>query len=161
MKFFTSSSTGSERRTEREYESYIRYLNDNRHLFPTEAFDFAAAEWHYDASDHRCPHDSWVESLEIVERGETISSESRHIDIHLTLLGAYHDGTLSIRYEKVSYKLDLAPDELRQPKTHGDWLIDEIRLSGGRRVVHEINFWRNGTWMIECDNIHAEWLPNS
>jgi hypothetical protein len=32
---------------------------------PQGAKALALAEWHYDASDPRCPHDAWIRSLEI------------------------------------------------------------------------------------------------
>ncbi len=49
------------------YRRYQRYLNERRQEFPPNAFKLATAEWYYDPSDHRCPHDGWLESLDIAE----------------------------------------------------------------------------------------------
>jgi hypothetical protein len=43
--------------------------------------------------------------------------------------------------------------------SHGDWLIDEIRLTESRSLIHEIKLWKDGNWQIECSNIRFKWIP--
>jgi hypothetical protein len=160
MKFLTYDNDDPRSVIEEKYKLYSDYLTANRQNFPSEAYEFATAEWHYDPADHRCPHDSWVEQLTITESQQDSASKNRSIGMQLVLLGAYHDGKLRIGYEGVkSYNLNLLPDSVSESKSHGDWLIDEIRLLDNRWLVHEINFWRDGSWRIECQNIKCEWLP--
>lgn len=41
---------------------------------------------------------------------------------------------------------------------HGDWLIDEIRLSDRNLVHHEILFNDGNRWLIESKDIKISWL---
>ncbi len=41
---------------------------------------------------------------------------------------------------------------------HGDWLIDEIRLSEQGLVLHEVVF-DGAHWLIECEDVVYTWLP--
>jgi hypothetical protein len=84
------------------FQAYTAYLESIRHALPKSAYDFAAAPWHYDYTDHRCPHDSWLESLTISEPALGSRKEIRHVDIVLRLLGAFHDGALELSYSSVS-----------------------------------------------------------
>jgi hypothetical protein len=145
------------------YERYRQYLQSIRDKMPVAAFSFATADWHYNAEDHRCPHDSWLDTLTIREPAAGERSEIREIEMHLRLLGSYHDGYIEITYKKVkSYSLD-SPFESKMPPRvrvgHGDWLIDEFRLSDRGYVVHEILFSRGSQWVIECEDILYEWKP--
>lgn len=142
-----------------KFEAYKKYLMENQPFFPQTAYEFAAADWHYNPQDHRCPHDSWVESLQISEKHSSEFDKKEGIKIQLTLLGAYHDGRIKINYEGVKgYNFNLLPDNF-EVKHHGDWIIDEIRLSEQGWLIHEISFWLKGNWQIECKNIKYEWLP--
>jgi hypothetical protein len=47
--------------------AYREYLQSVKERLPLAAFEFGTASWHYDHRDHRCPHDSWVDSLTIHE----------------------------------------------------------------------------------------------
>lgn len=141
--------------------AYRNYLVTNRKSFPSEAYEFAAADWHYDPTDNRCPHDSWLDNLSIFEEKISSDSDERGLKIKVTLLGAYHDGRIEITYTKVTgYDIRLLPNASYQSKWHGDWLIDEIRLSTERHLIHEIKFWLGGEWQIECENIVYKWLPD-
>jgi hypothetical protein len=73
------------------------------------------------------------------------------------LLSAYHDRHIELIYDGVrNYSLE-ASAEFKSPPAckigHGDWLIDEIRLSEGNLVLHEIEFSIGSRWVIECENI--------
>jgi hypothetical protein len=144
------------------FKRYHKYLESVRASLPASPYEFAAAPWHYDHNDHRCPHDSWVESVVIRENSSGSRHEIREIEIVVRLLGAYHDGYLELVYTGVvSYsflaKRSTAPDN----KGHGDWLIDEIRLSEGNLVLHEIAFWSGSHWLIECRDIKSTWIPQA
>ncbi len=147
------------------YKKYRDYLESVKGRIPKAAFSFATADWHYNHEDHRCPHDSWLETLTIDEPASGKRSEIRDIKIHARLLGSHHDGHIELTYEKVkSYSLN-TPFEFKMPPRvdvgHGDWLIDEIRLSDNGFVVHEIVFSRGSRWIIECEDILYEWKPIS
>jgi hypothetical protein len=56
------------------FQDYRNFLLSVKERLPPSAYEFAAAPWHYDHENHRCPHDCWVESLLIREP----SSGARH-----------------------------------------------------------------------------------
>ncbi|HQU86573.1 MAG TPA: hypothetical protein PKY59_25805 [Pyrinomonadaceae bacterium] len=159
MKFLDFEYDISRADVKEGFKNYKNYLQENENNFPKSAFKFAAAEWHYDTMDHRCPHDAWVESLSILEKHLPKTESGKGIKIELILLGAYHDGQLKITYENVrSYQLNLLSSGFEKSH-HGDWIIDEVQLSENNFVIHEIKFWLNGNWQIECEDIKYEWLP--
>jgi hypothetical protein len=134
------------------FTAYADYLRSVKGLMPDSAYEFAAAEWHYDFNDHKCPHDSWVEHLNLKERSAGSRSEIRHLDIEVKLLGAYHDKWLYLSYlDVVSYSFHSGNKE--GDVGHGDWLIDEVRLSEKRFVIHEVVFDTGAKWIIECGDI--------
>ena len=142
------------------HDRYREYLVANRARFPSSAYSFATADWRFDPTDHRCPHDSWVETLTLFEPSSGEYREKRGLEIHIRLLGAYHDGYLNLVYSGVrSYSLDTPSDFALPPNGvgHGDWLVDEIRLSDHGHVLHEIEFSRGSRWVIECRDIMYRW----
>ena len=147
----------------RSLSNYRAYLESVRHSLPASAYEFAAAPWHYDHSDHRCPHDSWLETLAISEPGSGDRRHKRHIEIAVRLFGAFHDGHLELSYLDVQ-AYSLAGDLATDPATanvmaHGDWLVDEVRLSEKNLVYHEILFSSGRRWLIESGDIKARWSP--
>jgi hypothetical protein len=126
---------------------------------PAAAYAFARAEWHYDPRDHRCPHDAWVERVVVDEVGSGSRSETRTITIEVTLLGAYHDGWIGLRYEGVR-RYSLTNGGPPGSTGHGDRLIDEVRLTENDAVVHEVLFAGGGRWLIECADISHRWTPS-
>src|SRR5215813_13322025 len=122
------------------YHDYSKSIREN---LPPAVYDFAAAAWHYD-DGARGLHDSWLESLSISELASGERSQHRAIEIQVRLLSAYHDRRIELIYDGVrNYSLETSP-EYKSPPTrktgHGDWLIDEIRLSERNLVLHEIEF---------------------
>jgi WD40 repeat protein len=155
MKFFANA--GSVTEVERT-NAYRKYLQSLKERLPVTAFEFATAAWHYDHSDHRCPHDSWVESLTIAEPARGERFQDRSLRISTRLLGAFHDGHLLLSYA------DVQAYSLESPKVragHGDWLVDEIRLSDNGFVLHEVLFSNDNRWLIEAKDISCEWRPNA
>jgi hypothetical protein len=140
------------------FRAYTAYLESVRHALPESAYEFATADWHYDHTDHRCPHDSWLEALTISEPALGSRREMRHVEIVARLLGAFHDGTLELSYPGVcSYSLSGASGSSGNAG-HGDWLTDEIRLSEKNMVHHEIVFSNGSRWLIESKDIHFRWV---
>src|SRR5262245_48815645 len=122
---------------------YNDYLNAIQESLPPAVYAFATTPWHYD-DGARGLHDSWLESLSISELASGERSQNRAIEIRVRLLGAYHDRHIELIYEGVkNYSLETSA-EFKAPQAyragHGDWLIDEIRLSESNLVLHEIEF---------------------
>lgn len=140
----------------RQYDQYYQYLESIKTALPPSAYDFAVASWHYDFRDHRSPHDAWLEQLRITEVPMSPLSEMRSIELTVQLLGAYHDGYIELLYTGVrSYSLIHTGGS----RKHGDWLIDEIRLSDQNLVLHEVVFHHGARWAIECEDLHYSWKP--
>ena len=140
------------------YRRYQQYLRVREHQFPPGAFALGTAMWWQNASDHRCPHDSGLESITISEQA---GGEERATSIRIRLLSAY-DGHIELFYPRVfSYQL-ASPSCTRGL---GDWLYDEFTLSTNKHVIHEIE-WRGflddpePRWIIEASDIEAQWTPN-
>ena len=145
---------------ESRFAQYFEYLRSVESRLPTNARQFAAASWHYDHQDHRCPHDSWLETLTITEPSSGTRHEIRSVSILIRLLGSYHDGHLELRYENVrhySVAHNSSVRKLPASSGHGDWLIDEISVADSGSLVHEILFRGGYKWKIESEEILADW----
>ena len=157
MKFFANIGVVTEvSKVFERSKVYREYLRSVKDRLPASALEFATAAWHYDYSDHRCPHDSWVESLTIDEPARGGRLEARSLRISTHLLGAFHDGHLLLDYA------DVQMYSLENPKTrsgHDDWLFDEIRLSENGFVLHEVLFSNDSLWLIEAKDISWQWRP--
>jgi hypothetical protein len=144
----------------RAYEEYLRSL---RGIMPNSALDFAQAVWHYDPSDHRCPHDAWVEQVTLRETGAGERQATRTLDIDLRLLGAYQDGHLELRYLSVSRYALGRPSPHQAFAGHGDWLTDELTAftgpSGCVTVLHRMRFSGGAAWEIEAQDVQWAWRP--
>ena len=138
------------------FNEYYEYLETIQNLLPPEAYGFAIASWHYDPEDARCPHDSWVECLSIRELSSGVRREKREIEINLRLLNAQHNQYLDITYKAVkgyNFNSPLNNQMSALSIGHGDWLIDEVRLSDKGQVLHEVIFSTGTHWLIECGDI--------
>jgi len=150
------------REIEQAFAKYKDYLDSIKQSLPPAAYGFASAPWHYNPHDHRCPHDSWVESVVVREKSSGSRHEIRNIELAVRLLGAYHDGHLELSYiSVVSYSFSSKQDSSGSNKGHGDWLVDEVRLSESNLVLHEIIFSSGSRWLIECQDIESAWIPLS
>ncbi len=124
---------------------------------------FASAKWYTDYNDYRCPHDAWLETLEIAEPATGQRGELRSTTITVRLLGAYHDGHIVFRYLAVQSYTLAAPSATQGL---GDWLKDELSLNPAGFVVRRIDWFVHGrlsqaTWTIECREVTYEWIPKS
>jgi hypothetical protein len=48
---------------------------------------------------------------------------------------------------------------MRPGKGHEGWMIDEARLSDLDYVVHEVEFSRGSSWLIESEDLLYRWRP--
>lgn len=134
------------------HRRYEQYLEQNRQSFPASAFAFASADWHYNFNDHKALHDSWLVDMSVRETNSA-NSDERVTEIQLKLLGAFHDGHLRLTYHDVrSYQIGSATS------AHTSIDRDEVRLSENGYVLHEIVWWQDVKWLIECTDISCEWI---
>ena len=140
---------------ERLWNEYHEYIEKNSKRFPPGALSLAQSDWYYGFSDHRAPHDAWLESARFEEPASGERNEVRCLSLRLRLLGAYHDQWLEFFYPRV-FSYELASGD--SAAGHGDWLYDEFRLSPKGNLLHEIE-WADtaGTsgsrWRIEASDV--------
>jgi hypothetical protein len=139
------------------FESYREYLASKAASFPPSAYKLATADWYFDPREHRCPHDSWLESIAI---NDTASDENNPPSIKIRLLAAYRDGFIEFHYPRVfRYNLSYEGDSYG----HMDWRYDEFRLSDNGHVLHEIEWCGagdTGLWLIEASDVIHSWIPD-
>jgi len=138
----------------RLWEAYQRYIGENKSAFPSGAYELATSDWYYGFTDHRAPHDAWLEWARFEEPATGSRSESRQLSLRVRLLGAYHDQYLEFFYPVV-YSYSLV--NLASSCGHADWRYDEFRLSPAGHLVHEIE-WAGGPgvearWLIEASDV--------
>jgi hypothetical protein len=142
------------------FVNYFEYIEELKDKFPKAALEFATAEWHYNPENHRCLHDSWLESLSIDEVGRGSRFEIREVSLKLRLFGAYHDGYTELVYSDLRhYEINLLQTKISPHIGHGDWLDDEIRLSSDGYILHEIEFSSGKNWRIESKGFEHSWKP--
>ena len=131
--------------------AYQAYLASVKSRFPKSAYELATSDWYYNARDHRCPHDGWLETLDFAESASGQRKEVRSLSMRARLLGAYHDRYIEYSYPEVHrYDLELE----RAGKGHGDWRYDEFRLSESGLLLHEIEWAGGGHWLIEATDVN-------
>lgn len=136
-------------------------VSQGKMLAPPQLPEFAAARWYSGPSDHRCPHDAWLEALEISEPAEGERKEKRKTSITVRLLGAYHDGHIVFRYLGVK-KHSIASGSCERGL--GDWQRDELSRNSEGLVVHRVTWAGIGPqeesqWCIEAESVSCEWIP--
>jgi hypothetical protein len=141
------------------FARYSEYLAKNKDRFPRSALALASSDWYFGCSSHQAPHDSWLESVQVLEASDGERQELRTSSIRIRLLGAYQDGYIEFHYPTV-FEYRLTAGTLGQG--HGDWRYDEFRLDEKGRLVHEIEwaaFGAANTWLIVASDVHHRWLP--
>ncbi|WP_395741283.1 hypothetical protein [Prosthecobacter sp.] len=135
------------------WKRYEEYLKAEGHRMPPGALKLALSPDWYDFSVHSCPHDAWLEECRIIE-SDPAGKAPRFCRLEVKLLGAYHDGTIRLRYPRLfGYSFQSSKCE----QGMNDWLYDEFRLSENGRLLHEIEWANGGRWLIEADDIEFEW----
>jgi hypothetical protein len=138
----------------RLWHEYERYIQENKSAFPPGAYELATSGWYYGFSDHRAPHDAWLEWAKFEEPATGQRSENRHLSLRVRLLGACHDQYLEFFYPIV-YSYSLANGS--SVGGHADWRYDEFRLSPAGHLLHEIE-WAGppgieARWLIEASDV--------
>ena len=122
--------------------------------------DFSKEPWYHDFGDHRCPHDAWLDSIQILEPATGERHEIRKTEIIIRLLGAYHDGHIVFTYKDV---ISYTVKAFSSSQGHGDWMKDQITTTDGGLLLHRISWLRGASnatdWTIECGEIAYEWKP--
>jgi hypothetical protein len=141
------------------FERYAEYLASNRDRFPPSALALIDSDWYFGFEDHRAPHDSWLQDIQISEARPDDADSPPGVTIRIRLLGAYHDGVIELIYPGVeSYSLQ-SPDLTRG---HCDWRYDEFRISESGLLIHEIEWsgaMATGRWLIEARDVQHSWHP--
>jgi hypothetical protein len=144
------------------FKRYNAYLREHTARFPPSAHALALSDWYYGFSDHKAPHDAWLETTTISEVSSSAegSKGMRETSLTIRLLGAYQDGHIEFHYPKV-FAYQLNAENLRQG--HGDWRYDEFRLDDQGRLVHEIEwaaFGASSNWVIVASDVEHRWQPS-
>lgn len=138
-----------------DYGRYRTYLESVREQLPAHVYAFASNPCHFDFESHCTLHDAWLESLIIRESASGGPSE-----IHICLLGSFHDRKIHLHYTGVTQH------SLNLPRStwvnHGDLFIHEIRPTSSGFFVHELEFTSGATFRIECSDLkHSEEMLGS
>jgi hypothetical protein len=144
-----------------QLDKYCQYLGESADKFPIGAREFALADWHFDREHHQCPHDSWLEYLDIRELSSGKRNEIRVVEIDTKYFGAHHDGHFTLLYRGVvSYAISCCSFKRGDNDIgHGDWMVDEITMDDDNLVHHEIEFSEGGTIKIVCADFEYYWIP--
>src|SRR5262249_54434491 len=135
------------------YRRYQQYLREHQKEFPRGAFELGTAEWYQNPSDHRCPHDGWLDTFTISEAADT--NPTRVTTMNIRLLGAYHDGYVEFSYPHI-FKYSLLGSV--SARGVGSWLYDEFRVSPEGHLIHEIEWSlfpqrEDARWIIEASDV--------
>lgn len=152
----------NEAEASRLWQEYERYVRDNQSAFPPGAYALATSSWYYGFSDHRAPHDAWLEWAKFEEPATGTRSQNRRLSLRVRLLGAFHDCYLEFFYPTVySYLFENSGCT----GGHADWRYDEFCLSPAGHLLHEIE-WAGGPgvkarWLIEASDVEFTVHPRS
>ena len=142
-----------------DFEAYRTYLDSVRHALADHVYRFASDSRHYDPSSRESLHDAWLDRLVIREDASGDRQHVRRMAIDIDLLGPFHDRRIHLRYRGVhAYRFEIAEDTSARctHTAHGDLLMHEVRLRPQGGVIHELQFERRGTWLIECEDFTHE-----
>ncbi len=141
------------------FTRYREYLHANESRFPRSAYQLATSDWYMNPEYHECPHDAWLESLQVEEPTAGARHEIRTVAITVRLLGAYHDGIIEMHYPRV---FEYAFNSTSLDEGHRDWRYDEFRVSDKGHLIHEIEWYGlndTASWLIEASDVHFKWSP--
>jgi hypothetical protein len=141
-----------------DWLKYLSYLDSVWSSLPPGTKTFVREEWFYEHDDHRCPHDAWLQDLRVEEHASGDRQQYRTLQIKIRLLGAYHDHQLEFVHKNVIEYEARSKNTKRPRVAHGDFLWNEIRYEEGK-VVHELIFSEDSSWVIKCSDIDYSWIP--
>lgn len=121
-----------------EYQRHLKCIGP--HL-PEVTQAFVLTPWYNDWNSHDCPHDARLLGVSLGAGGATGDAVFR-----MRMLGAYHDRVLTFTYSAVVELHASVGDETHEDS--GYWLADEIDMTSGGAVVHEVLWQRGESWKI-------------
>ena len=116
-------------------------------------------DWYEDHYDPRCPHDAWLNKLDFTIEGRNGDEQQCRKNLQIILLGAYHNGLITLTYQDVrQYHITLTRKEERPGMSWGrqDWLEDKVTILTPTLIEHRIN-WETEEWIIEAEKIDFRW----
>lgn len=138
------------------WKRYEDYLKAEGHRMPPGAMKLAlSANW-YDFSVHQSPHDARLIEARFFHEPSDERVENAVLSLNIKLRGAYHDGTISLRYPRV-FRYEIGSQDCSFLMR--DWRYDEFRPSANGHLLHEIEWGNGDRWLIEADDIEFQWLP--
>jgi len=144
-----------------DFDRYLRYLNSIQDRLPIHVYSFASDSRNFDFHSRSSLHDAWLDTITINETASGDRNDVRRIAINICLLGPYHDRKIHLHYTGVErYQFD-TPTRHGDPRFnhtgHGDLFTHEVRLGERSLLIHELEFERGTTVLIECaDFRHSE-----
>jgi hypothetical protein len=144
-----------------DFGRYSAYVESIRNKLPAHIYAFASNPCHFNLDSHSSLHDAWLETLTVREAASGERNHIRRLEIHLCLLGPYHDRRIHLKYAEVAQYSFFTPPRYGEPRyehtAHGDLLTHEIRFGHNDLLIHELLFERDATLLIECSDItHSE-----
>jgi hypothetical protein len=144
-----------------DFTRYSAYVASIRSKLPAHVYAFASDPRYFDLHSHSSLHDAWLETLTVKEVATGERHEIRKLEIHLCLLGPFHDLRIHLHYTGVTQYRFETPPRYQEPRyqhtAHGDLFTHEIRLGQNGFLIHELLFERDATLLIESADIrHSE-----
>jgi hypothetical protein len=113
------------------------------------------ADWHYDFNDRRCPHDSSIRSLELLNDEATREFRAANLSLFGASRDPSHDRIISFSYVDV-IDIEIAGRLIHQRNL--DWIYDEIHLCESGSIEHIIEF-EEAIVRVECADVHFSYEP--
>ncbi|HEX4140892.1 MAG TPA: hypothetical protein VHY09_11130 [Candidatus Methylacidiphilales bacterium] len=136
------------------YGRYLEYLKTIKGSLPAHIYEFASDERYFTLNSPHSLHDSWLDSVEVLESRNPNRPFEPRCAITLKLLGQLHDRRIILEYEGVNfYDLSGRRNPFNWADTlHGDIFTHEVRVEKEGLLTHEIGFVSESTFLIECRN---------
>jgi hypothetical protein len=144
-----------------DLQKYFDYLKENLNYISPNLYNIITQRSYLDPSDHRCPHDGNLISVEISEQIDPLGSRFEgKLDCKIKLRGAYEDYEIVYTYKGIKRYSFNYPDYIYE-STHGDWLIDRFLFSKEKNLIQLIMFSSKALFEIECKDINIEFVELS
>lgn len=133
-------------------KEYYAYLDSVKNLIGLNVYNYAAADWHYDASIHYSPHDAVLKNIIISE------GKNSRLNLDISYFGAYHDYILEFSYKNiesclVNFKSNKDRFFENLKNINGEFLWDSIEWDfDTKNIKHHIVFSDNTNIIIECED---------
>ena len=139
---------------QKDFESYLQYIDANRSRLPETVYEFASDVERYDLRSPHSLHDAWLSSLTVKENRRAEKSLEPNTSIELVLLGPMHDREIVLKYTGVkSYRIEGKQNPYNWADTfHGDISGHQVSVGDGGEVVHEIEYVSGAVIFITCND---------